>query len=102
MSVKPLGKFILAKPIEEENNKTQSGLFIHTDEDSALPKAEIVEVGDGFFGPDGTKHELYVKPGDIVVYIKGHKTDFEQDGEKFVFINHDSIIAITNKKKEGE
>ena len=54
MSVRPLGKFILATPVEEENNQTKSG----------------------------------------------HKTEYEIDGEKFIFVSAESIIAVVNKKKE--
>jgi co-chaperonin GroES (HSP10) len=94
MSVKPLGKFILATPVEEENNQTKSGLYITLETDDKLPEAIVVEIGDGFFGPDGTKHAIPVDKGDKIVYIKGHKTDYENNGEKFVFISAESIIAV--------
>lgn len=103
MSVKPMGKFILASPIVTDENTTKSGLIVTTDGDDKLPEAIIVEVGDGYFTPDGTKHPLPLKKGDRVVYVRGHKTDFELNEEKFVFLNFDSIIAvIESPKKEGE
>lgn len=103
MSVRPLGKFILATPIIVDENKTQSGLIVTTDSDDKLPEAIVVEIGDGYFAPDGTRYPIPLKKGDRVAYIKGHKTDFELDNEKFVFLNLDSIIAIIESaKEEGE
>ena len=103
MSVKPLGKFILATPIVIDENQTKSGLIVTTDADEKLPEAIVVEVGDGYFTPDGVKHPLPLNKGDRVAYVRGHKTDFEFEDEKFVFLNFDSIIAvIESTKKEGE
>ena len=101
-SVRPIGKFILAKKIEKENKTTSTGLYIASDFEDSSPTAEVIEVGNGYFAPYSEWVELPIKKGDIIAYIDGHTKPFKQDDEEFIFLNFDSIIAIIENKERGE
>lgn len=98
MFAKPNGKYIIAKKIvNNEEEKTKSGLIIAGVQNTNLPKAEIVAVGDGYMAPDGTWHELKFKVGDIVMYGFNNDVPFEHEEQQYVVIHADTIMATFNE-----
>jgi chaperonin GroES len=99
MFAKPNGRFIIAKKIEvEKENVTKSGLYVAANQgDNNLPRAEVLAVGDGYLGPDGTLHPLPVNVGDIVMYGFNCDIPFQHNEENYVVINCDHVMAIINE-----
>ena len=56
-------------------------------------QAEVIAVGGGKV-VDGKEVPVQVKPGDRVIYGKYTGTEIKYEGEKYLVINADDIIAI--------
>ena len=99
MFARPNGKFIIAERIEEEKEETtKSGLFVVANTPSNnLPRAKVLAVGNGFFGPDGALHPIPLKEGDIVMYGFNCDIPFEHEDKSYIIINFDAVMAIFNE-----
>ncbi|RZQ69338.1 co-chaperone GroES [Porphyromonas gingivalis] len=88
MNIKPLADRVLVKPAAAEE-KTVSGIIIP---DSAKEKplnGEVIAVGNG------TKdEEMVLKAGDTVLYGKYAGTEIELEGEKYIIMRQNDVLAI--------
>lgn len=92
MNLKPLGDRVVIKEIELEK-KTKSGIVLP---DSAKEKqqiAEVVSVGPGG-NVDGKEVTMLVKAGDKVIYQKYAGTEVKIDGEAFIVVRQNDILAV--------
>lgn len=94
-NVVPLNKYIIAKPIlQDEEQKTKSGLILANVQNNDLPRATVVAVSDGVVLQSGDLYKIPVKQGDTVLYGFNCDVPFEHEDQKFVAINLDAIIAV--------
>ncbi len=85
MQVKPLGDRVLVKLVEEQQ-RTQSGIYIP---DTAKDKPQtglVVAVGDG--------EEVKVEAGQRVLFAKFAGTEIKIDNVEHLILSHDDILAI--------
>ena len=85
MQVKPLGDRVLIKLVEEQE-RTQSGIYIP---DTAKDKPQtglIVAVGDG--------EEIKVKEGQRVLFAKFAGTEIKIGTEEHLILSTDDILAV--------
>lgn len=88
MNIKPLADRVLVKPAPSEE-KTISGIIIPDSAKEKPLKGEILAVGNG------TKdEEMIVKVGDTVLYGKYAGTELEWEGEKYLIMRQNDILAI--------
>ena len=88
MNIKPLADRVLVKPAEAEQ-KTSSGIIIPDSAKEKPLKGEVLAVGNG------TKdEEMVVKKGDTVLYGKYAGTEIEWEGEKYLIMKQNDILAI--------
>ena len=88
MNIKPLADRVLIKPAAAEE-KTASGIIIPDSAKEKPLKGEVLAVGNG------TKdEEMAVKKGDVVLYGKYAGTELELDGEKYLIMRQNDILAI--------
>jgi len=88
MNIKPLADRVLVKPAPAEE-KTVSGIIIPDSAKEKPLKGEVLAVGNG------TKdEEMVVKPGDNVLFGKYAGTELEWDGEKYLIMRQNDILAI--------
>ena len=88
MALKPVADRVIVKYFETED-KTASGIVLP---DSSKEKTQQA-VGGGKV-VDGKEVPVQVKPGDRVIYGKYTGTEIKYEGEKYLVINADDIIAI--------
>ena len=87
MSIKPLADRILVKPLAAEE-KTIGGIIIPDSAKEKPAKGEIIAVGTG------TKdEEMILKVGDIILYGKYAGTEIEHEGEKFLIMRQNDVLA---------
>jgi chaperonin GroES len=86
MKIKPLGDRVLLKT-EQQEEKTQGGLFIPETAQEKTQSGEVVAVGDD---DDAIK----VKVGDKVMYDKYAGTSVKVDGEEHLVVKADDLIAV--------
>jgi chaperonin GroES len=92
MKIKPLGDRVVIKKLEAETT-TKSGIVLTGTAKEQPQEAEIVAVGPGAI-VDGNRIEMEVKVGDKVLYSKYAGTDVKVDGEEYIILKQDDILAI--------
>lgn len=92
MQVKPLGSRVLLKETETEET-TKSGIVLPSNAKEKPYMAEVIEAGPGET-KDGHEIKMYVKKGDRVLYSKYAGTEVKLDGEKYLIVKQDDILAI--------
>ncbi len=91
--VKPLGDRVLVKRIEAEE-KTAGGIVLPDTAKEKPKEGEIVAVGEGKMLESGKRSELQVKVGNRVLFSSYAGTDVTIDGEEYLILREDDILAI--------
>mgnify|MGYP000892281617 CR=1 FL=1 len=95
MNIQPLGDRVLVKPVEAEE-KTKGGIYLPDTAKEKPLEGEVVAAGKG--KKDGDKIvALEVKKGDRVLYGKYSGTEIKLDGQDYMILREDDILAIINK-----
>ena len=92
MKLVPLGDKIVLKQLEEEET-TKSGIVLPGQAKEKPQEAEVIAVGPGGV-VDGKEVVMQVKVGDKVIYSKYAGTDVELEGEKYIIVKQNDILAI--------
>jgi len=93
MEIRPLHDRVLVRR-EEEETKSAGGIIL-TDSAKEKPmKGEILSTGIGKVLEDGTVRSLDVKIGDLVLFTKYSGTEIKHNGEEFLIMREDDIMAI--------
>ena len=88
MNIKPLADRVLVKPAAAEE-KTVSCIIIPDSAKEKPLKGEVIAVGNG------TKdEEMVLKAGDTVLYGKYAGTEIELEGEKYIIMRQNDVLAI--------
>ncbi|MCK4599765.1 co-chaperone GroES [Candidatus Bipolaricaulota bacterium] len=87
MKIKPLGKRILAKKIEEEERKTSGGIV--------LPEsAKSDKVIRGTVLAIGNDEKIEVKEGDEIIVSSFAGTEIEFKEEKLLLVKSSDVLAV--------
>ena len=92
MTLKPLGDRIVVKMLEKEET-TKSGIILASGAAEKPQIAEVIEVGPGE-KIDGKPEEMEVKKGDNVVVSKYGGTEVKYEGNDYIIVKQDDILAI--------
>lgn len=90
--IKPLSNRVLIK-MEEGEETTKSGIILANAAKEKPQIAKVVEVGPGE-KVDGKLEEMYVKKGDKVIVSKYSGTEVKYEGEEYLIVKQDDILAI--------
>jgi len=93
MQVRPLHDRVLVKRFNEEE-RTKGGLFIPDTAKEKPIQGEIIAVGQGRIGEDGTVRPLDVKKGDRVLFGKYAGTEIKVEGEEFLMMREEDILGV--------
>ena len=93
MTLKPLGDRIVTKPIEAQE-RTKSGLVLPDSAKEKPQEAKVIGVGPGRLLDDGSMKSLEVKNGDRVLYGKYSGTEVSLEGEDFLILRVEDVLAI--------
>ncbi|HUL38492.1 MAG TPA: co-chaperone GroES [Thermodesulfobacteriota bacterium] len=93
MKVKPLRNRLIVQRLEEQE-KTKGGIIIPDTAKEKPVEGKVIAVGAGRIKKDGTKLPLEVKKGDRVLYAKYGGTEVKIDGEEYLMMTEDDILAI--------
>ena len=93
MKVKPLHDRILVQRIEEEE-RTKSGIIIPDTAKEKPIMGKVIAVGDGRMLENGQKVPLSVKEGDRVLFGKYAGTEVKIEGEEYLLMREDDVLAI--------
>ena len=90
--IKPLEDRILIK-MKEGEETTKSGIILANSSKEKPQIAEVIEVGPGK-NIDGKIQQVAVKKGDNVVVSKYGGTEVKYEGEDYIILREEDILAI--------
>ena len=93
MKVRPLHDRLIVKRLEEEE-KTKGGIIIPDTAKEKPIEGKVVAVGAGKVDKDGKKIPMEVKKGDRVLFAKYGGTDVKMEGEDYLMMKEDDILAV--------
>lgn len=97
MKIRPLGEKILVKRVEAEE-KTASGIFLPQTAKEKPQQAKVVAVGDGKLLDNGQRAKFQVKEGDTIILGKWGGQEIKLDGEEYVVLGEDEVMAVIESK----
>ncbi|HCC68098.1 TPA: co-chaperone GroES [Patescibacteria group bacterium] len=92
--IRPLGNRVLVKPHDEEDTIAGGLLVPPSASDDKRPAiGEVLKLGIGK-DKDGKPVVFQVKTGDTIYFKKYSPEEVEIDGEKFLILDADDILAV--------
>ena len=94
MKIQPLHDRLVVKRIEPEEI-VKGGIVIP---DTAKEKPQdgvVMAIGKGKILENGTRIETTVKEGDRILFAKYSGTEIKLDGEEYLILREDEVLAIT-------
>ena len=90
--IKPLGSRVLIK-MKEGEEKTKSGIILAGNAQEKPQIAEVIEIGPGEI-KDGKLEPVTVKKGDNVIVSKYSGTEVKYEGQEYIIVKQEDILAI--------
>jgi len=88
LKIQPLSDRVLVEPQEAET-KTASGIYIPDSAKEKPQQGKVVAVGKG-----NKDHDMTVKVGDNVLYGKYSGSELKYEGNDYLIMREDDILAI--------
>ena len=92
MKLIPLGDKVVLKQVEAEET-TASGINLSAKTQEKPLEGIVIAVGPGGM-VDGKEVTMQVKEGDKVIYQKYSTTEVKVDGEEYLMVKQNDILAI--------
>jgi chaperonin GroES len=88
----PLGERVVIKPIEQEQT-TKGGIFLPDTAKEKPQEGEVVAVGPGRVGDDGTRIPMELAVGDRVIYSKYAGTEYKDGDDQYLILRESDVLA---------
>ena len=92
MTLVPLGDRVVLKELKAEET-TKSGIVLPGQAQEKPQQAEVIAVGPGGV-VEGKEVKMEVKVGNKVIYSKYAGTEVKLDGEEYIIVKQNDILAI--------
>ena len=99
MNVRPLHDRIIVRRLEEGEQKI-GGIIIPDTAKEKPQQGEVIAAGNGKAKDDGKRMPLDVKPGDTILFGKYSGQEIKLDGEDFLIMREDEVLAVIEGKAE--
>ncbi len=93
MNVRPLGEKVLKKRVEAEG-KTAGGIVLPDTAKEKPKEGKVIAIGDGRILKSGERVKFQVKKGDSVLFSSYGGTEVKIDGEEYLLMSEDDILAV--------
>lgn len=93
MKTKPIGEKVLVKRLEAME-KTTGGIVLPETAKEKPKEGKIIALGDGKLMDNGQRAKFQVKKGDRVVFSSYAGTEVEIEGEEYLLMTEDDILAV--------
>jgi chaperonin GroES len=101
MNVRPLRDRILAKRVEEQEQRI-GGIIIPDTAKEKPQTARVVAVGNGRVNDQGEVVPLDVKANEYVLIGKYAGTEIELDGEEYLILRENEVLGVAEGIREPE
>ena len=95
MNIKPLADRVVLKMVEAEET-TKSGIILTSTAKEKPQVAQVVAVGPGAKNDEGVIIPMTVQIGNKVLTAKYSGTEVKVDGEEYIIVREDDILAIVD------
>ena len=95
MKLSPLTDRVVLKQLEAEET-TKSGIILAASAQEKPQEAEVIAVGPGGM-VDGKEIVMQVKVGQKVIYSKYAGTEVKIDGQEYIIVRQNDILAIVEE-----
>ncbi|MBW8873567.1 MAG: co-chaperone GroES [Acidobacteria bacterium] len=95
MNIRPLHDRVLVKRLETEE-QVRGGIIIPDTAKEKPQEAEVIAVGPGKLSDEGKRSPMDVKEGDKILMGKYSGSEIKIDGNDFVILREDEILAVIN------
>ena len=96
-NIRPLHDRVIVRRIEE-GEQVRGGIIIPDTAKEKPQEGEVVAAGEGKYKDDGTRQALDVKAGDRVLFGKYSGSEIKIDGEEYLIMREDEILAVLDSK----
>jgi chaperonin GroES len=93
MNLRPLHDRVLIRRVEE-TEQMRGGLYIPDTAKEKPQEGEVVAVGSGKLLDSGERVAIDVKAGDRILFGKYSGSDIKIDGEEYLILREDEILAV--------
>lgn len=93
MKVRPLGDRMLVQRLEAEE-KTKGGIVLPDTAKEKPKEGKVVSVGKGRITDEGKTIPLNVKEGDRILFSSYAGTDIKIEGEEYLILREEDVLAI--------
>ena len=93
MKLRPLHDRVLVRRVDE-NEKSSGGIIIPDTAKEKPMEGEVIAVGSGTRGEDGTVTPLDVKKGDRILFGKWSGTEVKMDDEELLIMKESDIMGV--------
>jgi chaperonin GroES len=93
MKVVPLNDKIVVKRLEAEE-KTAGGIVLPDTAKEKPKQGKVLRLGDGKLLEDGKRASFQVKEGDRVLFTSYAGNEVTLDGEEYLIMTEDDILAV--------
>ena len=93
MNLKPLSDRVIIKQDEAEET-TASGLILTSNSKEKPQRGVVIAVGEGKRADDGSLIPMPVAEGDKIVYGKYAGQEISVEGQDYIILRSDDIIAV--------
>jgi len=96
MKIRPLADKVLVERVEAES-KTAGGIVLPDTAKEKPQRGKIVSVGEGKVLDDGTRKEVQVKKGDLVLFTSYAGTEVKISDKEYLIMDESDIMAVIEK-----
>jgi len=93
VAIHPIGERVVVKPAAKEE-VTKSGIVIPDTAKEKPQEGTVIAVGSGRLLDNGDRAAIEVKVGDRVLFAKYGGTEFKLDGEEYLVLKENDILAV--------
>ncbi len=98
MNLRPLHDRIIVERMDEGEQKV-GGIIIPDSAKEKPQQGKVVAAGAGKVKEDGQRTPLDVKAGDVILFGKYSGQEIKVDGEEYLIMREDEVLAILDSKK---
>ena len=100
MNLRPLHDRIVVRRLEGGEEHV-GGIIIPDSAKERPQRGTVIAVGSGLVRKDGTRLELDVKPGDVILFGKYTNQEIKLDGEDYLVMREDEALAVIETDLTG-
>lgn len=97
MKLQPLADRVVVRVLEEQEQRTPSGIVLPDTAREKPQEGEVLAVGPGRILDSGQRQAMEVKAGDRVIFARYAGTEVKVEGEEFLILREADILAVSSR-----